>query len=262
MRALNIAATGMQSQQLNVDVISNNIANINSTAYQRGRAAFQDLLYQTQREPGSLSSDTGSTLPTGIQIGLGVNAGSVYRINVQGELQQTNNSTDLAIKGKGYFQVTLPSGDFAYTRDGSFQMSPTGEIVNAEGYVVTPGITIPANGQNVTINASGQVSVVLPGTITPQVLGQIAIVDFPNPAGLSASGGNLYTETAASGAPVVGVAGVDSEGTMLQGWIESSNVDPVTEITSLITAQRGYELNSKVIQAADQMLQTVNSSKA
>jgi flagellar basal-body rod protein FlgG len=261
MRALNTAATGMQAQQLNVDVISNNIANINSTSYQRQRAEFMDLLYQTQRNPGSASSDTGSIIPTGVQIGLGVNTGSVYRINEQGELQQTSNPTDIAIKGKGYFRVELPDGTFSYTRAGSFQMSPTGEIVNAKGYLVSPGIIIPNNSSNVTINDSGQVSATLPGAATPQILGQFDMIDFPNPAGLFATGDNQFIESAASGAPTTGVAGVDGLGKIIQGWLETSNVDPVREITSLITAQRGYELNSKVIKAGDEMLQTVNNSK-
>jgi len=261
MRALNIAATGMQAQSLNVDVISNNLANINTTAYQKQRAGFEDLLYQTQRNPGTQTSDNGTIVPTGIQIGLGVNAGSVYRIQVQGSLQQTNNPTDLAIQGSGYFRVELPSGDFAYTRDGTFQLSPSGEIVNSNGYVISPGITVPINGSNLTVNSIGQVSVTVPGNTTPQILGQLDLVTFPNPAGLSANGGNLLSETAASGAPVVGVPGTEGVGTIQQGWLETSNVDAVTEVTSLITAQRGYELNSKVISTADQMMQTINNAK-
>lgn len=261
MRALNIAASGLQAQQLNVEVISNNIANINTTAYQRQRAEFQDLLYQNEQRAGTNSSDAGTIVPTGIQLGLGVNAGSVYRVTMQGELTQTNSPTDIAIRGRGYFRVDLPNGGYAYTRAGSFHISPQGEIVTQKGYIVSPGITIPGTAGTISINESGQISATLPGSNSPQVLGQLELYDFVNPAGLQAEGDNLLTETAASGQPVQGLPNSEQFGSMLQGWLETSNVNPVTEITSLITAQRSYELNSKVIQAGDEMLQTVNQSK-
>lgn len=261
MRALNTAATGMQAQQLNVDVISNNIANINTTSFQRQRAEFQDLLYQQEKRAGTITSDAGSIVPAGIQIGIGVGAGSVYRINEQGELIQTKNPTDVAIRGRGYFRVELPNGEFSYTRAGAFQMNAEGQIVNLKGFIVTPGITIPNDALSVTINENGQVIVNLPGDPNPAIVGQFDMADFMNPAGLEAIGDNMYKETFSSGAPVVGVPNEEGFGNILQGWLESSNVNPITEVTTLITAQRGYELNSKVIQAGDEMLQTLNQSK-
>ncbi len=259
MRALDIAATGMQAQQTNVEVISNNIANMTTTGYKRERVEFQDLIYQNLRRTGSNSSDAGTIVPSGVQIGLGVKTAAVYRINEQGNLQQTSNSLDLAINGNGYFQVTLPSGQTAYTRDGTFGLAPDGTIVTADGYTVQPGIQIPSNATNVTINSSGQVQVTLSGQTAPQTLGQLQIAVFPNNAGLQAEGSNLFTQTAASGAPVSGNPASAGFGQVMQGFVEASNVNVVTEITNLITAQRAYEMNSKVITAGDQMMSTLTN---
>jgi flagellar basal-body rod protein FlgG len=259
MRALDIAGTGMQAQQTNVEVISNNIANMTTTGYKRQRTEFQDLMYQNLRRVGSNSSDSGSLLPSGAQVGLGVKTAAIYRINEQGNLQQTGNTLDLAIQGNGYFQVTLPSGEIAYTRDGTFGLSPQGEIVDANGYIVSPGLTIPTNATTVTINASGQVQATIAGTPAPTTVGQLQIATFPNEAGLDAQGDNLFLQTAASGNPVTGVPASPGFGSTLQGFVESSNVNVVTEITDLITAQRAYEMNSKVITAGDQMLSTLTN---
>ena len=261
MRALNIAATGMQSQQTNVEVISNNIANMNTTAYNRRRAEFSDLLYQNVRRVGSTSSDIGTIVPTGIQLGLGVRTSSVYRITEQGTLNNTNNTLDLAIQGKGYFKILLPNGDYAYTRDGSFQLSDTGKIVTQDGYTVMPGITVDTLATGITVNSSGQVLETKDGTVTPSNQGQLLVTIFPNEAGMEAEGNNLYIQTAASGQPQDSIAGAIGYGTILQGYLESSNVNVVSEITDLISAQRAYEMNSKVIQASDQMLSTINQMK-
>ena len=259
MRALDIAGTGMQAQQTNVEVISNNIANMTTTGYKRRRAEFQDLIYQNLRRVGSNSSDSGSVVPAGAQVGLGVKTAAIYRINEQGNLQQTNNSLDLAVRGNGYFQVTLPSGDTAYTRDGTFSLSPAGEIVTADGYVVSPGVTIPSNATSVTINGTGQVQVTIDGQTTPTTLGQIQLASFPNEAGLDAQGDNLFLQTAASGNPVTGAPASPGFGSVLQGFVESSNTNVVSEITNLITAQRAYEMNSRVITTSDQMLSTLTN---
>ncbi len=259
MRALDIAATGMQAQQTNVEVISNNIANMTTNGYKRRRAEFQDLVYQNLRRVGSNSSDAGQVLPSGAQVGLGVKTAAIYTINDQGNLQQTGNSLDMAIQGNGFFQVTLPSGELAYTRDGSFGLSPQGQIVTADGYVVSPGITIPQGATTVTVNASGQVQATLSGQLAPQVVGQLQLAAFPNPAGLDAQGNNLFIATIASGTPVVATAGSPGMGTVQQGFVETSNVNVVSEITDLITAQRAYEMNSKVITAGDQMLSTLTN---
>ncbi len=259
MRALDIAATGMQAQQTNVEVISNNIANMTTTGFKRQRAEFQDLIYQNLRRVGSNSSDSGSIVPSGAQIGLGVKTAAIYRINEQGNLQQTSNSLDLAIQGNGYFQVTLPSGATAYTRDGTFGLAPDGTIVTADGYVVQPGIQVPTNATSVTINTSGQVQATISGQTAPQTLGQLQLAAFPNDAGLQAQGGNLFVQTSASGAPVAGTPGSPGFGSVMQGFIETSNVNVVSEITNLITAQRAYEMNSKVITTADQMLSTLSN---
>lgn len=261
MRTLHTAATGLQAQTLNIDVISNNIANLSTTGYKRQRAEFQDLLYQNQQRVGTNSSDAGTIVPTGIQIGLGVSAGAVYRIHEQGSLIQTSSPLDLAVRGKGFFSVELPSGDIAYTRSGSFQFDADGQIVTAEGYVVSPGITVPQDAIDITVNESGEVQVTIPNQIAPQLVGQLEIADFVNQAGLEALGDNLLRETEASGAPIIGVAGEDGLGTILQGFLEGSNVNPVTELTTLITAQRAYELNSKIIQVGDEVLQTLNQAK-
>ncbi|MCD6034614.1 MAG: flgG [Rickettsiales bacterium] len=261
MRALSIAATGMQAQQLNVEVISNNIANINTTGFKRQRAEFQDLLYQNEQRVGTSSSAADTIVPTGVQIGLGVNTGAVYRINEQGELNQTENKFDVAIRGRGFFQVELPDGSFAYTRAGSFQVNGDGELVTVKGLRVSPGITIPNNTTDVTINESGEVLATIDGQIDPQNVGRIELSTFINEAGLQAIGDNFLLETAASGPAVVGNPGEEGVGGLLQGYLEASNVDPVREITSLIVAQRGYELNSKVIQAGDEMMQTANQAR-
>jgi len=258
MRSLNIAATGMLAQQLNVEVISNNIANMNTTGFKRQRAEFQDLLYQDQRRVGSSSSDTGTIVPAGVQIGVGVKTAAVYRITEQGNLISTDNTYDVAIQGKGFFKVTLPSEETAYTRAGSFQLSPDGTIVTTDGYTVNPGLTIPANAINVTINPSGEVLAQIQGTIAPQNVGQLTLSNFANEAGMDPLGDNLLLETPASGAPVDGTPGSAGYGTLIQGFVETSNVNVVQEITNLITAQRAYEMNSRVIEASDQMMQTLN----
>lgn len=258
MRSLSIAATGMLAQQLNVEVISNNIANMNTTGFKRQRAEFQDLLYQTIERVGSTSSDSGTIVPAGVQIGLGVKAAAVYNISEQGSLASTDNPLDIAISGAGYFQVERPNGDTAYTRAGSFQLSPTGVIVTGDGFTVSPAITVPANALQVTINPSGQVLVKLPNVVAETVAGQFQLANFANPAGMDPQGDNLFLETAASGSPTTGVPGATGLGTLQQGFVETSNVNTVTEITNLITAQRAYEMNSKVIQTSDEMLSTIN----
>lgn len=258
MRAMNIAATGMMAQQTNVEVIANNIANQNTTGFKRQRAEFQDLLYQTERRGGATSSDTGTIIPVGVQIGIGVKTAAVYRITTQGNLTQTSNPLDLAIQGRGFFQILQPDGTTAYTRAGSFQLSPTGEIVTADGFVVQPGITIPQNTVGITINPNGQVLAQVAGQTNPQTVGQLELAVFPNEAGLEALGNNLFLETPASGSPNQGNPGSTGIGTLNQGLLETSNVDIVSEITNLITAQRAYEMNSKVIQTTDQMMATLS----
>jgi flagellar basal-body rod protein FlgG len=257
MRSLDIASTGMQAQQTNVEVVSNNIANMNTTGYKRQRVEFQDLLYQNLRRVGSTSSDTGTVVPSGAQVGLGVKTAAVYRINEQGNLQQTSNKFDLAIRGNGFFQITLPSGETAYTRDGTLALSPNGTIVTADGYVVQPGVTIPANATDVTINANGEVQATVAGQVAQQNVGQIQLAQFSNDAGLEASGGNLFMQTAASGSAVAGVPGAPGFGSVMQGFVETSNVNVVSEMTNLITAQRAYEMNSRVISASDEMMSTL-----
>ena len=261
MMALRTAATGMAAQQLNVEVISNNIANMNTIGYKKQRAEFSDLLYLDVERPGSQSSDTGTIVPTGVQIGAGVKAGSVYRIDTQGSPNQTGNALDVAINGAGYLQVLLPTGETAYTRAGNLSMNAQGQVVTQDGYQVIPQITIPQGSTNITISQAGQVQVTTPGATAPTVVGTLQLASFLNTGGLEATGNNLLTETSASGAPTVGVPGVNGLGTLMQGYTESSNVDPVTEISSLIVAQRAYEMNSKVITSADQMLSTTSQMK-
>ncbi|MBS0333567.1 MAG: flagellar basal-body rod protein FlgG [Proteobacteria bacterium] len=261
MQALRTAATGMAAQQMNVEVISNNIANMNTVGFKKQRAEFQDLLYQTLQQQGAQSSDQGTIVPTGVQIGAGVKAGSVYRINSQGAMTSTGNPYDLAINGHGYFQVLTPSGDIAYTRAGNFALNDQGQLVTQDGYQVQPSITIPPNATNVTISQTGQVQVTQPGAATPAVVGQLELANFTNEAGLSAQGGNLFLQTGASGAPVTSTPGIQGFGTIMQNYTEASNVDPVSEITSLIVAQRAYEMNSKVISTADNMLGVANQVK-
>jgi flagellar basal-body rod protein FlgG len=254
MRALSIAATGMQAQQTNVEVIANNLANMNTTGYKQQRAEFQDLLYQNVESAGAATSDSGTVLPSGIQIGAGVRTAAVYRIGAQGDLTSTSNPYDLAINGAGYFHITQPDGTDAYTRAGNFSLSATGQLVTDKGYVVAPGIAIPQTATAVTVNAQGQVQATVPGQTAAQSIGQIELVRFPNEGGLQAIGDNLFTETTSSGSPQSGVPGSTGYGTIQQGFLEASNVNAVDEITSLITAQRAYEMNSKVISAADEML--------
>ena len=254
MRALSIAATGMLAQQTNVEVIANNLANMNTTGYKEQRAAFQDLLYQNIQQAGAQSSDAGTLLPSGIQLGAGVRTAAVYRVTGPGDLKNTSNPYDVAINGAGYFRIQMPDGTDGYTRDGNFSLSPEGQLVTQQGYVVAPGIAIPANATAVTINGQGQVQVTVPGQTATQTVGQLELTRFPNDAGLRAMGDNLFIETASSGAPQAGVPGSTGYGTIQQFFLETSNVNAVEEITSLITAQRAYEMNSKVISAADQML--------
>lgn len=253
MRALAIAATGMSAQQTNVEVIANNVANINTTAYKRARAEFSDLMYQTERLMGVPSQGDDAAVPEGIQLGLGVRTAAVRRLHQQGPLVQTTNPLDLALDGPGWFQVTGPGGEILYTRSGAFSKAPTGEIVTAEGFPLEPAIVIPPNTVKVTINDVGRVFAD-PGTgAIPTEIGQLSMAVFVNEAGLQALGGNLYRETAASGPPIAGAGRDPGFGVIRQGFQETSNVDPVKEITELISAQRAYEMNSKVIQAADDM---------
>jgi flagellar basal-body rod protein FlgG len=259
MRSMNIAATGMLAQQLNVEVISNNIANLNTTGFKRQRAEFQDLLYQTERRAGATSSDADTIVPAGVQIGVGVKAAAVYRINEQGNLSKTDNALDVAIQGRGFFQVRMPDGTTSYTRAGSFQLSPDGEIVTADGLVIEPGITLPQDTTGITINASGQVLAQIAGQQQPQTVGQFELATFGNEAGLENIGENLLVETAASGIPQKGAPGTLGFGKLQQGFVETSNVNVVSEITNLITAQRAYEMNSKVIETSDEMARTLTN---
>jgi flagellar basal-body rod protein FlgG len=257
MRSLSIAATGMLAQQLNVDVISNNIANMNTTAFKTRRAEFADLLYQDLRQVGSASSDTGTIVPSGVQVGVGVKPTAIYRISEQGNMQSTDNPLDLAIQGRGYFEVELPSGEIGYTRAGALQRSSDGTVVTSDGYIVMPGITIPDDAISITINATGEVFATLSGVVAPQNLGQFELATFPNEGGLQAIGDNLFIETEASGSAIVATPGSAGFGTVQQGFLETSNVNVVAEITDLIRAQRAYEMNSKVIQASDEMMGTL-----
>lgn len=259
MRALAIAATGMNAQEKNIEVIANNIANINTTGFKRARAEFTDLLYQNERLMGVASRGRDATIPEGAQIGLGVRTAAIRTVHLQGALTNTGNTLDWAINGRGWFQITTPNGDTVYTRDGAFNTNATGQLVTTDGYTVIPAINIPINATNVVVSQTGVVSATIPGQTTPQQLGQLTLANFVNEAGLLPLGNNLYQQTAASGPPTVGVPGDTAFGTMQQGYLEASNVDPVTEITNLIAAQRAYEMNSKVIQAADQMAGTISN---
>jgi len=255
MRALSIAATGMLAQQTTVEIVANNLANMNTTGFKQARAEFQDLLYQNISTPGATSSDSGTVLPSGVQIGAGVRTSSVYRVTTQGDLKNTSNPYDVAIQGPGFFRVQQPDGTDAYTRAGNFGLSPEGQLVTDQGYTVAPGIAIPTNALAVQINAQGQVSATVPGQTAPQAVGTLELTRFPNEGGLNAIGNNLFLETPSSGSPQSGVPGSAGYGTLQQGFLETSNVNAVEEITSLITAQRAYEMNSKVVTAADDMLQ-------
>jgi flagellar basal-body rod protein FlgG len=257
MRSLDIGATGMLAQQTNVDVISNNIANMTTTGYKLQRAAFQDLIYQNIDRPGSTSSDTGTIVPSGLQMGLGVRTGGVYRQHSQGTIRITENNLDVAITGEGFFQIQMPDGDTAYTRDGTFQLNENGELVTIQGYLVEPGITIPEDATSIDINMDGEVLVSLANQTASQNLGQIELANFINQAGLEAIGDNLYLETDASGSVTTGAPNQNEFGALRQGALEQSNVNVVEEITELITAQRAYEMNSTVISTSDEMLQTI-----
>lgn len=254
MKALQIAATGMSAQQMRVDVVSNNLANMSTTGYNARRADFADLHYQQLARPGTIAAEDGTMLPTGVQMGLGVRPAAVSVVLAQGTLSATGGDLDLAIEGQGYLEVTMPSGGSAYTRDGALKRTGDGLIVTSDGHPVAPGVTIPADARSVSINANGEVYAYFDGQVAPQQLGQLNLVGFTNEKGLEAIGSNLFLESPASGPPMVGTAGTDGLGMLRQGYLEESSVDAVREVTELIKAQRGYELNAKVITAADQML--------
>ena len=262
MRALSIGATGMAAQQMNIEVIANNIANLSTSGFKESRVEFQDLLYQNMRSVGSASSDTGTILPSGLQVGLGVRPAATYRINNQGTLNLTSNPLDLAINGQGFFQVQMPDGTSSYTRAGSLQLNATGQIVTPDGYLILPSITVPSTALSLTVNGSGQITASIAGQSAQQTLGQLQLANFINPAGLDALGNNMYKETAASGTPTTGNPQSTNFGSIVQGSLEQSNVDVVSEVTNLISAQRAYEMNSKVINTADQMLNTSNQMKS
>jgi flagellar basal-body rod protein FlgG len=254
MRSLTTAATGMLAQQINVDTIANNIANLNTTGFKRQRAEFQDLLYYTMEQMGVSSSDANTTVPTGVQVGHGVKTGSIYRITQQGNILPTGNRLDLAVSGEGYFTVQMPDGREGYTRAGNFSRNAEGTLVTEDGFTVAPGIVIPEEAVSVSINRSGEVSIQLADAAEPQVVGQLEFARFVNAAGLEAIGDNLFLATAASGPATLGQPASAGFGTLMQGFLETSNVDAVSEISNLITAQRAYEMNAKVITASDEML--------
>ena len=260
IRSLFTAATGMIAQQLNLDVIANNLANVNTTGFKKSKSDFQDLMYQIVEEPGTTANQQG-TSPTGIQIGLGVRPAAVGKIHSQGDFESTGNPFDLAIEGDGFFQITLPNGEQRYTRSGAFKIDETGIMVNSDGYQLTPAITIPSDAIGVTVSSDGIVSVRQPGSTTLSQVGQIQTARFQNPAGLRSTGRNLFEETEASGAATLGTPGDTGLGTLAQGFLESSNVSVVEEIVSMVTGQRAYEANSKVIQTADQLLTTAINVK-
>ncbi len=260
-RALFTSATGLAAQQLSLDVIANNLANVTTTGFKSSRADFQDLMYQDLQDPGSQTGPN-SMLPTGTQVGLGVSAGVTRTINTEGTLQQTGGSTDMAINGEGYFKILMPDGSTSYTRAGNFSVDGTGRLVTPQGYSLQPEVLIPPNSQNIAINSSGLVTVMLPGQTQPQTVGQITLTTFINPSGLRASGGNLFQATVASGQPVDANPGTQGTGTLQQGALESSNVDIVSQMVQMIILQRAYDTNSKVIQSADQMMATTNQMKA
>ena len=259
MQALHTAATGMAAQELNVQVISNNIANMRTTGFKKQTAAFQDLIYEHVRRVGAQSSDQGTILPVGIDIGGGVKTVGTPRSMTQGTLSQTGNDLDLSISGEGFFKIQMPDGTFQYTRDGTFQSDNQGRIVTAQGNPVQPTITIPQNASGLTVNAQGQVSVTLPGSTTSQIIGQLGLTRFINKAGLQPVGNNQFTDTPSSGTPQDGIAGAEGFGNMTQGSLEQANVDVVSEMSDLIAAQRAYEMNAKVVGAADQMMQSTTA---
>ncbi|WP_375689961.1 flagellar basal-body rod protein FlgG [Pseudooceanicola sp. LIPI14-2-Ac024] len=261
MKALGIAATGMMAQQTNVDVISNNIANANTTGYKSSRAAFTDLIYENMAREGATTADDGSVRPTGIDVGLGVRAAGTIRLNTQGGLVQTENQLDVAIEGRGYFAITMPDGTQAYTRDGSFRLSPEGQIVNEQGFEVDPGVVLPDNTVSVDISETGIVSAYVGNDATPVEVGQLTLATFVNDAGMKPLGNNLLAATAASGDPVQGLPGEEGVGILRAGYLEGSNVDIIRQITDLIQAQRAYEMNSKAITTADEMMSAANQIK-
>lgn len=254
MEALRIAASGMAAQQFSTDVVANNLANMNTTGYQRRRTEFSDLLYKMSGRKDSVSSKAGQSVPGGVESGRGVRLASVYRVSEQGSLSSTSNTFDLAIQGKGYFQVLLPNGDTAYSRDGTFQLDGSGQLVTHDGFPVQPGISIPPGAIDVTVNASGEILVSVEIGAEPTNIGTLQIASFPNQGGLEALGDNLFRETESSGLATINNPGSPGYGMILQGFVESSNVDPIAEIAALISAQRAYEMNSKVIQTADKMM--------
>ncbi|AZR73850.1 flagellar basal body rod protein FlgG [Anoxybacter fermentans] len=260
IRSLWTAASGMQAQQLNIDNIANNLANVNTAGFKKSRVNFQDLMYETIKEAGTPNAQ-GSISPNGIEIGNGVRPASVQRLFTQGNFQQTGNPLDLVIEGDGFFQIQLPDGSTAYTRDGSFKQDGDGRIVTSDGYPLFPEIYIPEDAVGININADGTVSVMLAGEEEPQEIGQLELARFANPAGLSSSGRNLFKATVASGAPIIGNPGMEGFGTIAQGYLEMSNVQVVEEMVNMITAQRAYEINSKTIQASEEMLRTVSNLK-
>jgi len=253
IRSLWISKTGLEAQQTQMDAISNNLANVGTTGFKRARVAFEDLLYQNVRQAGSNSTQQ-TQLPTGLQLGTGVQPVATVRLHTQGNLQKTDSPLDLAIDGRGFLQVQLPDGTAAYTRDGSFHIDSNGQIVNSSGFAISPAITVPPNTQSLTIGRDGTVTVTVPGQTTPQNIGQIQLAGFANPAGLESRGQNLYLETAASGSPITNTPGTDGMGLLQQGYLETSNVNVVEELVSMIQTQRAYEINSKAIQTSDQML--------
>jgi len=253
-----IAKTGLDAQQTRMAVTSNNLANVNTTGFKRSRAAFEDLIYQNERQPGAQSSQA-TQVPSGTMIGTGVRVVGTEKLFTQGETVQTNNPLDMAVQGRGFFQVTMPDGTVAYTRDGSFHLNSDGQIVTNSGYPLEPALTVPANAQSLTIGTDGTVSVALPGQAAPAQIGTVQTADFINPAGLEARGENLFVETASSGAPQTGTPGLNGLGMVTQGSLESSNVNVVEELVNMIETQRAYEMNSKAISATDQMLQYMTS---
>lgn len=261
MNALQIAASGMSAQQMKVDVVSNNLANMSTTGYNARRADFADLMYQQVAKPGTISSESGTMLPTGVQLGMGVRPSSVSIILEQGALSQTSGDLDVAVQGKGYLEVTLPSGAIGYTRDGALKRTADGLIVTADGYQVNPGVTIPSDAKSVAINPNGEVYAYFEGQLNPTLLGQFTLATFTNEKGLEATGSNLFLESPASGPAIEGAPGSDGFGLLRQGYLEESSVDAVHEITELIKAQRGYELNAKVITAVDEMMSTTTQVK-
>ncbi|MBI4686801.1 MAG: flagellar basal-body rod protein FlgG [Nitrospirae bacterium] len=260
IRSLFIAATGMEAQKLNIDVISNNLANVNTVGYKKSRADFEELIYQELKTPGATSAE-GAQIPTGIQIGLGVKPVAVQKTFQQGDFVHTGNNLDMVIEGDGFFQITMPDGTVAYTRAGTFKLDSEGRIVSPDGYSIEPSITVPANTLSITVGTDGKITVLQAGSSTPTEIGQIELAKFINPGGLKSVGKSLYTPTAASGEASTGTPGVDGLGTVSQGFVEMSNVNVVEEMVNMIVSQRAYEINSKAVQMADEMLQITNNMK-